>query len=321
MDQSRRIVLGIDGGGTKTVCVAISPMRLRVEPGATVIPAARIEVGSTNRNSVGPEQAYGQLQRVIVQALEAAGRDTADVDAVCLGMSGVDRPEDLALMEAWMAELLPGVPAIIHNDAVIALASGSSGALFGVVLISGTGMIAMGFNHAGERQRAGGWGALLGDGGSGYAIGAAVLRAITWAADGRDARTMLTDMTLAHLQMERAQQLVRWTYDDISWRRIAELAPLALRAAEAGDPAAVAIVRTAVVDLALAAEAVARRLKLRSTPFPLVLSGGNLRSGMLADALEERFRRTLPSASIVHPSLEPAIGAALLAARSRSATV
>ena len=102
----------------------------------------------------------------------------------------------LACRRGWR-ELLPDVPALIHNDAVIALASGTGGQLYGVVLISGTGMIAMGFNRAGERRRAGGWGALLGDGGSGYAIGAAVLRAVTWAADGRGPATSLTSATLA----------------------------------------------------------------------------------------------------------------------------
>ena len=320
MRQTSRIVLGLDGGGTKTVCVAVPNEPLLGKDAADVVPLARVEVGSTNRNSVGAEQAHVHLEQAVEQTLQAAGRERADVDAICLGMSGVDRPEDLSLMNGWLQEMLPGVPAFIYNDAVIALASGTRGQLYGVVLISGTGMIAMGFNRSGERRRAGGGGALLGDGGSGYAIGAGVLRAVTWAADGRSPQTTLTELTLRHLNMQRVQQLVRWTYDDISWRRIAQLAPLALHAANAGDPAAVSIVRNAATELALAAESVARRLRILSTPFPLVLAGGILRSGILADRLQERFRRTLPNATIVHPAVEPTIGAAMLAIQSKSAT-
>ncbi len=190
-----------------------------------------------------------------------------------------------------------------------------AGRLYGVVLISGTGMIAMGYNRAGERSRAGGWGALLGDGGSGYAIGAAVLRAVTWAADGRGPATSLTTATLRALDLDRVERLVRWTYDDISWNRIAEIAPLALQEAQAGDQVALHILRVATSDLALAVESVARRLRIQSEAFPLVLAGGSLQANLLADRIRERFHRTLPRAAIVFPDVEPAIGAGLLAIR------
>lgn len=311
MNGSTRVVLGLDGGGTKTVCVTVANQPSDPYPE----PLARTVVGSTNWNSVGADEARHNLQMAIEHTVAAAGVSKAEVDAFCLGMSGVDRPEDHERMQTWLRELLPGTPALIHNDAVVALASGTGGRLFGVVLISGTGMIAMGFDSDGERRRAGGWGALLGDGGSGYAIGAAVLRAVTWAADGRAPRTSLTRATLDRLHMEREDQLVRWAYDDVSWHRIAELAQLAQQEATSGDAQALSILRAAVIDLALAAESVARQLRIESEPFPLVLAGGGLRPGILSDALRRRFRTTLPQASVVLPAVEPAIGAAMLAIR------
>jgi N-acetylglucosamine kinase-like BadF-type ATPase len=123
----------------------------------------------------------------------------------------------------------------------------------------------------------------------------------------------LTTAVLDALQFTRPEQLVRWTYDDLSWNRIAELAPLAVREAVAGDAQAQRIVRQASLDLALAVEAVARRLGMENEGFPIVLAGGGLQPGYLADSLRTRFRRSLPMASIVIPSVEPAIGAALLA--------
>lgn len=73
-------------------------------------------------------------------------------------MAGVDRPADKDRVKLWVHEVLPGVPVQIGNDAVIALASGTKGKLFGVVVISGTGTISVGFDEAGETARAAGWG-------------------------------------------------------------------------------------------------------------------------------------------------------------------
>ena len=81
---------------------------------------------------------------------------------------------------------------VIVNDATAALVGGT-GHPFGVVCVAGTGSIAFGVNRAGERARAGGWGHLLGDEGSGYAIGLEALRAVCRASDGRGPQTALTD--------------------------------------------------------------------------------------------------------------------------------
>lgn len=317
---TRRLVVGLDGGGTKTAAVVVDAATLPpATPGAAAqIPLlGRAQAGSTNWNSVGLETAHANWRDVIEQAVAAAGAALTDVAAIGIGMSGVDRPYDRAQVQQWLDDLLPGVPAQIVNDAVIALAAGTAGELFGMVVISGTGMIALGYNRAGERVRAGGWGALLGDGGSGYALGAAILRAVTWAADGRGPETSLLPAVLDFLHLEQPDQLVRWAYDDIAWARFAQLAPLASRCAEKGDPAALAIVEQGAADLALAVETVARRLGLAETAFPLVTAGNNLRPGRLLDSLKQRLQTRLTHAQIVQPQVEPVVGAALLALRAQ----
>lgn len=103
------------------------------------------------------------------------------VRAIVLGMAGVDRPEDKKIVQDWMAEYFSrDLPVDITNDGVVALASGTNGAKHGIVVISGTGCIALGFykGSGGEQKRASGWGPLLGDEGSGFAIGQAALIAI-----------------------------------------------------------------------------------------------------------------------------------------------
>src|SRR5690606_3508386 len=96
------------------------------------------------------------------------------------GMAGVDRPDDKKTVNEWLVEELPNSKHIIVNDGVVALASGTGGEKHGIVIISGTGSISLGFNKKkGDIQkRAAGWGPLLGDLGSGYYIGNDVLIAV-----------------------------------------------------------------------------------------------------------------------------------------------
>ncbi len=97
----------------------------------------------------------------------------------CVQFASTDR--------VWTAELLPLLPAaavLVYNDSVAALSSGTLGVLQGMVVISGTGMVTCAFRD-GQTLRAGGWGPLLGDGGSGCAIGSALLHAVVRHHDGR----------------------------------------------------------------------------------------------------------------------------------------
>lgn len=311
------VLIGLDGGGTKTECVvldaALGASGALPDDLSALPELGRGTAPSTNWNSVGPEAAHTHFIAAIDAALSAAQRDISDVVAIGIGMSGVDRPDDRARVQGWLDDLLPGRVHVIENDGVAALAAGTGGRRYGIVIISGTGMIALGFDATGKRVRAGGWGALLGDGGSGYAIGAAVLRAFTWAVDGRGPQTSLVDAVMNHLELDNPQQLVRWTYDDIAWHRFAALAPLAVTHAQAGDSVANAILDQAADDLAVAVQAVAAQLDFGDQSFPLVMAGGSLRPGPLAERLTALLADRLPTARPTRPQVDPCVGAALLA--------
>jgi N-acetylglucosamine kinase-like BadF-type ATPase len=187
----------------------------------------------------------------------------------------VERPPERALAATWFGELLPGVRPIIENDAMIALAGGTHGDLFGVVVISGTGMIVYGVDRQGQRRRAGGWGALLDAQGSGYAMGIAALQAVAQATDGTGPPTLLQTSILQQLGLEQPQALIAWTYRELTWARFAELAPLVIQCAEEQDAVANQIVTQTAHGLASAIRAVIRQLDLQAVTFPLVLAGGN----------------------------------------------
>lgn len=306
------ITLGVDGGGTKTICVVLAGDQ-------TVIGTGR--AGSTNRNSVGDAAARANLAEAITLALQAAGCKVQAVGAIGLGIAGVDRAGERAVIAAWVAELLPGVPTLIDNDALVALASGTGGDLYGVVVISGTGMIVYGVDRAGQRRRAGGWGPLIGDLGGGYDLGRAALRAVADATDGIGPPTALQTAVLSHLGLTEPPAIIPWAYAEISWARIAALAPLVTACAQQGDRVANAILDQAAADLATTVGAVVQGLQLADQSFPLILAGGNLRPGLLSERLIPRLQAMAPHAQIAHPPVEPAVGAALLARRAGEKTV
>src|SRR5690606_12096698 len=119
----------------------------------------------------------------------------------------------------------------------------------GILLIAGTGSSAWARGVDGRTARAGGWGHLLGDEGSGYALGVAALRAVARAHDGRAPSTDLRDAVLRHANVAAPEALIAWAASAAK-AEIAALAPCVAEAAAADDAVARAIVDRAARDLA-----------------------------------------------------------------------
>jgi N-acetylglucosamine kinase-like BadF-type ATPase len=298
--------IGVDGGGTKTLGVLID---------ATSAQLAEVRMESTNLHAVGPALAQQRLLALIDALLAQAGVAPHELAGIGLGMSGVGRPAERDQVAAWMQERHPRAACFVDNDAVTALAAATGGDLFGIVVISGTGMIVLGIDRQGRRARAGGWGPLIGEPGGGFSLGAAALNAVAEAADELGPPTALTAALLAHLGLAAPADLVGWAYRDVSWARFASLAPLVVQCAQAGDAVSAAILERTAEALAQRVLAVMRRLELTATPFPCVFTGGNLAPGPLADRLTDRLRTLAPQAQVTRPQVDAAVGAAWLARR------
>jgi len=329
MAEALRCVIGVDGGGTKTEC-AIA----RANDGALL---ARVVAGGANFQRLGTDETRRLLAEVVSRALHAAlaqAGEGLEVSGLCLAFAGASRPEDLQALHAIARELatslsmpevtwqLPTTGAVVVPDAVAALVGGA-GRKVGVVVISGTGSIAFGMNAAGEQRRAGGWGHVLGDEGSGYAMGRTALLAVCRAADGRGPQTALTGHLQSHLDLTGPQQLVPLVYAQWGERRVAEiaaLAPLVGRAAEEGDVVAITILDEAADELAIAAMAVIPGLALDQASFGVVTAGGAWNvSPRLASRFSEAVCAIAPLAQIGPPREQPVFGAVLLARESASA--
>ncbi|MBA3297577.1 MAG: hypothetical protein H0U19_11630 [Acidobacteria bacterium] len=295
-------VLGIDAGGTKTVC------QLADEQG-TVLAEAR----GTGANL----QAVGELEveKVLHEVMDEALADRPIVPAViCLGIAGVDRPDDAAVVKAIMKRIGYKARVIVVNDALVALEAGAPGQP-GVVVISGTGSISYGRNAKGESARSGGWGYVLGDEGSGYWIGRSALRAVLREADKRGPKTALTPLLLQHFGVEQAQGLIHEVYhSNLKPAAIGALARGVAAAVAQGDGAAIGILRAAADELESSALSVARRLHMVGAPFAFILAGGIFRAvPWLEQELTRRLPVSAPGSTVRLLDREPASGAVALA--------
>ncbi len=291
-------VLGIDAGGTKTVCL------LADEHGTLVS-----ETRSTGANL----QAAGELQveKVLHEVMEEAIGDRPIMPtAICLGIAGVDRPDDAAVVRGIMKRIGYKARVLVVNDALVALEAGAPGEE-GIVIISGTGSICYGRNRAGEAARSGGWGYVLGDEGSGYWIGRAAVRAVLREADQRGRPTALTPLLLEHFNVDRPQGVIHQVYHQhLKPSAIGALATSVHQAFLAGDQAAAGILRGAAGELEGAALSVARRLDLLDETFAFILSGGIFRAvPWLREELARRLSAAAPNSTTTLLDREPAEGA------------
>jgi len=295
-------VLGIDAGGTKTIC-------LLADGEGNVIGEAR--------GSGANLQASGEfeVEKVLHHVMDAAiGDRDVRPDAICLGIAGVDRPQDTAAVHSIMRRIGFKARVIVVNDALVALVAGA-GSGEGVVVVAGTGSIAYGRDSSGRAARAGGWGYLLGDEGGGFWIGRAALHAVVRQFDGRGPVTLLTPMILEHLGLSTPSELIHEIYHrDVHRHTIAGIAGLVQPAMVQRDAIAGEILTRAGVELASAAASVIARLEMRGDAFPTVLAGGIFRAiPWLVDDVTGRLSEIAPRTFVRPLDVEPAIGAVRLA--------
>ena len=257
--MSKRYVIGIDAGGTKTV-------GLLADEDGNITTKAR---GGGANMVVHGELAVEKVLYQIIEDLDGPG----PIAAICLGMAGVDRPEEKELMHGVLRRL--GMRQAVHivPDALVALVAGAPEGV-GIAVVAGTGSIAYGIDPAGKTARSGGWGYLLGDEGSAFWLGHAAIRQGVRAADGRGPATTLFDRVAEKLDLDVPDGLVKWFYDQkLSRHRVADLASVVEEAANDGDDAASSRLAQAAQHLARAGRSVARQLEFEN-PFPFVPAGG-----------------------------------------------
>ncbi|MCX7765441.1 MAG: hypothetical protein N2246_01885 [Candidatus Sumerlaeia bacterium] len=296
------LLIGVDGGATKTKGI-ITTAEGREIGSATG--------GSTNQYNISLKEVKSTLHSIIEALLRQAHSTVDAVRGICLGLAGVDKPEDAKRIHKLAESILPGADINVVNDSVIALFGGCLKP-YGIIVISGTGSIAYGRNRQGQEFRAGGWGHILGDEGSGYAIGLQALRAVCRASDGRARSTLLTELLLRALSLKSPVDLIDWT-KKISGDKaqISSLAPIVEQAVLAGDRTANYILSCEASELVLAVQAVRRKLfKRNETDIEVVVGGSNLcKSEIYFKLFKNQAEKKLKGIKVIFPKKEPVNGA------------
>ena len=291
--MSEKLLLAVDGGGTKTEFVLLSP------DGSVL---RRIRLGPSNPFDIG----FDGAETVLREGFAAVLQGTVPA-AAFTGLSGGGSGSSTEKLRVILGRLLPGIPADAGSDMVNAIASGSlSGD--GCAVIAGTGSSAFA-RKDGVVTRCGGWGDRFDGAGSGYDLGAAAVAHTLRVRDGREAPSVLSECTERALGGSPADLLTELYAG--GKRKIASLAPAVFEAADAGDARALALLDRTADYLAEIVSVACRRAGLSDTPVVCIGGLWNRR-----DLLLPRFTRDLtPGLTPVFPEAPPVFGAAAEAAR------
>ncbi len=262
---------------------------------------------------MGIETAARNIERAVNKALVAADVASREIHWAYCGIAGADHPAHRQEVVDSLSIFFPRGNFTVDNDARIAL-TGAIGFGGGVVVIAGTGSVAYGRNAEGAEARAGGWGPIIGDEGSGYGIARDGLAAILRAHDGRGPATKMTESLKERYDM-KPEDLPPYVYAQTTQTDdIARFGKLVIDAAQEGDETAAEILDRAGRELASAVLAVARRLKLNRSVFPVAYVGGAFRAGdVLLEPMRAAILAEAPQAQIAQPRHTPVEGAAQMA--------
>jgi glucosamine kinase len=316
------LLLGIDGGGTRTTAW------LANEAGRVL---ARAVTGPTNPLKVGFEATQRQLLRAARATLRQAELKSfagplrerrkkpavSDrpyrapvLDAVCVGLAGVDRAQVHRRLYAWLRKSIPARFHLLTTDAAIALRA-AIGDSPGVIVISGTGSIAYGRDDHGRVLRAGGWGVPFDDAGSGYDLGHKAIVAALRDYDGRGPYTQLSTKVCRALKIP---DITRVVLIPRTAKVIAALFPVVLETARRRDFVARELCEQAGHDLADLAVALLKRMGWLRRVVPVVCAGGVFRASVsIRRSFARYLHRAAPQARVLllrHPPVEGALALA-----------
>lgn len=255
--------IGIDGGGTNTVGVI----------GNDRVILHQSVVGPTNYHNIGLEAMKVALNALLNALCATQAIELSEVHSICFGGAGIDTPADEMRVRKSFFELGFKGHLAVMNDALVAMAA-ENNSLTGGILISGTGSVCYGVKADGSLIRVGGWGHVLDDEGSAYAIARDALKAVLEAYDGRGPKTLLFRSFSAHLGISEETELVDFVYGQSKGKHeIAKLAPLVSDLYE-NDDVAKRIIDHAVFTLKRTVMTLYKKMDF--VPFSLVVSGSVL---------------------------------------------
>jgi len=272
----RKVYVGVDAGGTRSRAMVVDEDGLEL---------AAVNGGPGLIDPEYPERAAVAVMAVVKEAVAAVLADgDAKVMGVWAGLAGAGREEPRLAVEEALTSAGIATAVGVGTDVEAAYCD-AFGDRRGILLVSGTGSMAYALDADGKVLTVGGWGTLLGDEGSGYAIGLAGLRAVARSHDDRDSDTALESRLLKAADVEVPTQLIPWVHSATKGE-IAALSSLVVATAAEGDATSSRILQTALGELKLQLTTALRRLGTSPEATPVALAGGLVKpDGVLRPAL------------------------------------
>jgi N-acetylglucosamine kinase-like BadF-type ATPase len=298
-----RYVLGLDGGGSKLLCVIADETGRMV--GASL-------AGPTNSSYNTPEEIELSICSGITEILDKHNIAKKDVSIV-YGALPADRQMSLSTITK---NLHSGVTVNILGEFVLSL-FGAIQEDFGAIVQAGTGSFANIRTPLAEKT-VGGWGPIIGDEGSGYYIGRKALTACSRMADGWEVFTTLQERILTYCKQEKMRDLCSLIYTTPSNKQstlIASFCPIVGKCASEGDRVAINILEDAAEMLSMQAVTVLKQSGVQEG-FPLTVAGGVWKtSPLLFNNFTTRIKQQFPQVDIRYPLFEPVIGGVFMGLR------
>jgi glucosamine kinase len=301
-DTKARFVMGVDGGATKTLAAVLDlhEHTLHLGHGA-----------SSNLDAVGAHQATESLLKATDEAIGRAGIAREQLDGAVLAIADTDT-------DAVAANVRESRPStwVVVNDVVGAWAA-ATGAQPGVGAISGTGSNVFGVGRDGRSWRAGGWGHVLGDEGSGYWLAVQSIKAALSDRERSGPETALSVAAVDFFGVQSVEALAALVYSKpLAKGEIAAFAIETARVAQAGDAVACGLYERAAVEIGGQVAAVIEQTGLVED-FPVGLIGSAFKAGALfVEPLAAAVHRIAPHARVAVVEMAPVGGCLLLAARA-----
>lgn len=305
-------IIGIEGGGTKTTAVLCA---------LDGIILSEAQGGPSNFHIIGIDKTASTLFDLIQTCCHSVGCSVSQIGAVVAGLAGAGRISDQQrikdkLLEEVRVKNFNLEKVLIESDARIALEGAFSGKP-GVVVIAGTGSIVFGKDERDKVYRAGGWGRLIGDEGSGYAIGREAFRVVAKLLDGYGKKTKLVKLINDKFGLGTQDAIINAVYEEKF--DFASVVPVVMEAALKDDPAAKKILVRACSDLIEVIGAVLDKMNKgrKGVPKRPLAFVGNLlmNDNFYSRKIRSAIKREISYVTIHNAESSPVVGAALMAIR------